>query len=190
MAELPEIEVTLTGLSIGGDSIAFDEVASVGYIKKVMRATGVVTDVLRRFEVTRGDGRKLAVKLDGAKVLRDEKNELWARLVATSQQAIEPRLRNRALERIQRYGDAVTIGRLELRRDGFTWRTLLKPKRYAWGDFDRAFYANCQIRVLGEPKGGREQLIGRIATDVGNAVLLPQLMPACAQAFASGASSA
>ena len=190
MADLPEIELTLTGLSIGGDSIAFDEVASVGYIKKVMRATGVITDVLRRFEVTRADGRKLAVKLDGAKVLRDEKNDLWGQLVASSQQSIEPRLRNRALERIQRYDEAVTIGRLELRRDGFTWRLPLRPKRYAWGDFERAFYANCQIRVLARPKGGKEQLIGRMDTDVGNAVLLPQLMPACAQAFASGAPSA
>jgi hypothetical protein len=189
MADLPELELTLTGLSVGGDSIAFDEVVSVGYIKKVMRGSGVITDVLRRFALIRADGHKLAVRLDGAKVLREEKNELWGRLVAASQQSIEPRLRNRALERIQRYDEAVTIGRLELRRDGFTWRAPLRAKRYGWGDFERAFYANCQIRVLARPKAGKEQAIGRINTDVANAVLLPQLMPACAQAFASGALS-
>jgi hypothetical protein len=154
-----------------------------------MRATGVITDVLRRFEVTRADGHRLPVKLDGAKVQRDEKNELWGRLVATSQQSIEPRLRNRALERIQRFDEAVTIGRLELRRDGFTWRAPLRAKRYAWSDFERAFYANCQIRLLAQPKGGKEQAVGHIDTDVANAVLLPRLMPACAQAFASGALS-
>jgi hypothetical protein len=184
MADLPEIELTLTGLSINGDGIAFDEVASVGYIKKVMRATGVITDVIRRFEVRGTDGRRIVAKgLDGAQVLRDEKNDLWAQLVASSQQAIEPRLRNRALERIQRYDEAVTIGRIELRRDGFAWRTPLRAKRYGWPDFHRAFYANCQIVVLAKPKGDKEQRIGTIATDVANAVLLPQLMPACAQAF-------
>jgi hypothetical protein len=186
MADLPEIELTLTGVTVAGDSIAFDEVVAVGYIKKVMRASGVITDVLRRFELRGPDDRKLAVKLDGAKVLRQEKNDLWGQLVAASQQAIEPRLRNQALERIQRYDEPVAIGRLDLRRDGFTWRAPLRAKQYGWADFDRAFYANCQIRVLAQPKGGKEQRIGSLDTNVANAVLLPRLMPACVEAFTRG----
>jgi hypothetical protein len=189
MADLPEIELTLTGLTVGGDSIAFDEVVAVGYIKKVMRASGVITDVLRRFELHGPDDRKLAVKLDGAKVLREEKNELWAQLVAASQQAIEPRLRNRALERIRRYDDTVAVGRLELSRAGITKRAPLRAKHYGWLDFDRAFYANCRIIVLAQPRGGKEQRIGRLDTDVANAVLLPKLMPACAQVFTRGSVS-
>jgi hypothetical protein len=38
--------------------------------------------------------------------------------------------------------------------------------------------------VLAEPKGKKEQKVGEIDTDTANAVLLPQLMPACAEAFA------
>jgi hypothetical protein len=184
MAGLPEIEIAPSALSVDGDAIGFDEVTGVGYVKKVMRASGVITDVFRRFFVEGGDGRRIAVKLDGARVLRDEKNDLWAQLVGASQEAIEPRLRNQALDRIQRYGESVPIGRLELSRAGFAWRVPLRGKQYGWADFNRAFYVSCQIRVLTHPKGAKEQRVGSIDTDVVNAVLLPQLMPACAAAFA------
>jgi len=184
MADLPAIDITATGIDVDGESLAFDEIVAVGYIKKVMRASGVITDVLRRFELRAEDGRRIAVKLDGAKVLRDEKNEAWSRLVAASQEAIEPRLRNRALERIQRYGEPVSIGRLELDRPGFTWRGALRSKRYAWSDFERAFYANCRIHVV-STASGKQQNVGEIDTDTANAVLLPKLMAACAETFAS-----
>ncbi|MHB8696179.1 MAG: hypothetical protein ACYDHH_33625 [Solirubrobacteraceae bacterium] len=184
MAALPAINLTATGLEIDGESLAFDEIVTVGYVKKVMRASGVITDVIRRFEVRAQDGRRLAVKLDGAKVLREEKNEAWGKLVAASQEAIEPRLRNQALEQIQRYGESVAIGRLELSRAGFVWRTPLRAKQYAWSDYHRAFYANCRIHVLSTPKGKKDQKVGEIDTQAANAVLLPQLMPACAEAFA------
>lgn len=184
MAELPVINITASGLEIDGGSIAFDEIVTVGYVKKVMRASAVITDVIRRFEVRAQDGRRLAVKLDGAKVLREEKNEAWAQLVAVSQHAIEPRLRNQALEQIQRYGEAVAIGRLELSRAGFAWHAPLRAKQYAWSDYHRAFYANCRIHVLATPKGKKDKKVGEIDTEAANAVLLPQLMPACAEAFA------
>jgi hypothetical protein len=184
VAGLPPIYVTTSGLEINGESLAFDEIVTVGYVKKVMRASGVITDVMRRFEVRAPDGRRLAVKLDGARVLREEKNEAWARLVAASQEAIEPRLRNQALEQIQRYGESVAIGRLELSRAGFAWRTPLRAKQYTWSDYHRAFYANCRIHVLSTPKGKKDQKVGELDTEAANAVLLPQLMPACAEAFA------
>jgi hypothetical protein len=157
-------------------------VLAVAYIKKVMRASGAITDVLRRFEL-RGAKTRVAVKLDGAKVLRDEKEEAWRRLVAASQELVEPRLRTQGLERLRRHGEPIGVGRLELTRDGFSHRVPLRSKQFEWSDYGRAFYVNSRIRVLATPAGGKERKVADIDTDVPNAVLLPRLMEECAAAF-------
>jgi hypothetical protein len=142
----------------------------------------VVTDVWRRFELE-ADGRRRAVKLDGAKVAAEQKQELWARLVAISQSAIEPRLRNEALEQLQRYGEPVAIGRITLSREGFAWRGPLRQKRYPWSEHHRTFFNTDRIRVLAQSPGESVRTVADIGTEIPNAVLLPRLMSVCVEAF-------
>jgi hypothetical protein len=182
MAELPEIKVTPDVLDVAGKAIAFDEVETVSYVRKPVNGSGALIDVLRRFELA-GAGRKVSVKLDGAVVLAEEKEQEWRRLIAISQERIEPRLRTEAFQRIARDGGEVRIGRLRLTREGFAWGQALRPKRYPWPEFREAYYASSRIRVEATPVGNRERRVGVLFTDTPNAVLLPRLMRDCADAF-------
>jgi hypothetical protein len=185
MADLPELLVTETGLTLGPETIAFDEVDTVGYLRKPVNGSGALLDVVRRFELG-GGGHAVSAKLDGAKVLAEEKEMLWRQLVAVSQQWIEPRLRDQALEQLRAGDTPLRFGRLELSRDGFAWHgTLKKAKRFPWSEFGEAFYASSRIRILATPIGDKLRKLGDLHTDVPNSVLLPQLMIDAAAEFAS-----
>jgi hypothetical protein len=182
MAELPEIDVTETGLTLDGATLAFDEVETVAYLRKPVNGSGALIDVLRRFELV-GAGGRISAKLDGARVEVEEKEALWRQLVAVSQEWIEPRLRRLAMERIQGHGETVSISKLELSPEGFAWRSGLRVKRYAWSEYQEAFYAYRRIRVMATPRGKRQRQVCVLLTDVPNAVLLPRLMTDAAAAF-------
>jgi hypothetical protein len=184
MADLPEIAVTETGLTIDGDTLAFDEVETVGYLRKPVNGSAALVDVLRRFELV-GAGRRIGTKLDGAKVLAEEKEALWRQLVAVSQEWIEPRLRVQALQRMQRHRETVSVSKLELSSEGFAWRSPLRAKQYAWSEYQEAYYVSRRIRVMATPDGKKERKVCDLHTDVPNAVLLPRLMSDAAAAFAS-----
>jgi len=184
MPELPSIAVTERSLQIDDDLFGFDEVTSVGYVKYVTRASGAVTNVERRFELWTPDRRR-SVNLDGARVEREERNDLWAQLVAVSQQAIEPRLRNEALNRIQRYGETVEVGKLALTRAGFAWKATLRQRQFTWPEHRRTIYENSRIKVIAH-SGGKDKTVAALGTEVPNAVLLPKLMSACGEAFTPG----
>jgi hypothetical protein len=186
MDDLPELLVTESGLTLGSDTIAFDEVDTVGYLRKPVNGSGALLDIVRRFELI-GGGRTVSAKLDGAKVLVEQKEMLWRQLVAVSQEWVEPRLRDQALERLLRGGAApLRFGRLELSRDGFAWYgTLKKVKRYPWSEFGEAYYGSSRIRILATPKGNKLRKLGDLHTDVPNSVLLPRLMTDAAAALAS-----
>lgn len=184
MAALPEIYATGAALRIDGEEIAYDAVTHVAYVRQVRRASGAIIDVVRRFELGIDGGRR-TVKLDGAKVDAEAKQELWARLVEISQRAIEPRLRDQALERVQRHGETVAVARLELDRAGFAVRGGLPRRRsFAWSEHGRTFFATDRIRVTVRADGKPERKLIDVPTEDPNAVLLPRLMAACAEALA------
>lgn len=182
MADIPVITVSETGLQIGGDAIGYDQVDTVSYIRRAVHGSGAIIDILRRFEVS-GARRSVSVKLDGAQVELEEKEQGWRTLVAASQEWIEPRLRAQTLERIQTHGQPVRVAKMKLAPDGFAWRAALRAKRYPWSEFGSAYYTNSRIRVMVKPEGGNERQLGQMLTDEPNAVLLPKLMADCAAAF-------
>jgi hypothetical protein len=181
MPEIPEIALTDGSLRIDGDVFEFDAVTSVAYVKNIIRATQTTTHVRRRFEIELPGTRRL-VDLDGARVKSEEKQTAWANLVAISQQAIEPRLREKALARLRR-GETVAVGRLELRPGGFVWRGPLRQKEFAWSAHGRTIYAVGRIKVIVPGPRGNDKTVVDLGTDVPNAVLLPKLMVACAKEF-------
>lgn len=184
IANLPDIVIAEDRLSVDGRSIAFDAVESVARVTRVMRASGVITDVIRRFELADASGRVI-VKLDGAKVMREEKQALFAQLTAVSEARIEPGLLHRTLHRLA--AEPLAVDRLLLSRDGFSWRGALRRRSHGWPEFSRAIEINDRIRVLVTPDGaGEERLLADIGAEAPNAVLLPRLMAACAARFASG----
>ena len=176
------ITVSETGLQIDGDAIGFDQIETVAYLRRAVHGSGAIIDVLRRFEAS-GAGARVSVKLDGAMVEREEKEEGWRALVAASQEWIEPRLREQALEQIRDHGAPVRVAKVELRPDGFAWRAGLRAKRYPWSEFNRAYYAASRIRVMAKRGDGKEKQIGQMFTDEPNAVLLPKLMADCFKSF-------
>jgi hypothetical protein len=188
MPEIPEIALTDGSLRIDGDVFEFDQVTSVAYVKNIIRATQTTTHVRRRFEIELPGARRL-VDLDGARVKAEEKQTAWANLVAISQQAIEPRLREKALARL-RSGETAAVGRLELRRSGFAWRGPLRQKEFPWSAHGRTIYAVGRIKVIVRGARGGEKTVVDIGTDVPNAVLLPKLMSACASEFGDRADAA
>ncbi|MDQ6606178.1 MAG: hypothetical protein M3Z06_06470 [Actinomycetota bacterium] len=181
MPEIPEIALTDGCLRIDGDVFEFDAVTSVAYVKNIFRATQTTTHVRRRFEIELADSRRL-VDLDGARVKAEEKQTAWANLVAISQQAIEPRLREKALARL-RSGETVSVGRLELRRSGFAWRGPFRQKEFPWSAHGRTIYAVGRIKVIVSSPRRNDKTVVDLGTDVPNAVLLPKLMVACAKEF-------
>ncbi len=181
MPEIPEIALSDGSLRIDGDIFEFDAVTSVSYVKNIIRATQTTTHVRRRFEIELPGTRRL-VDLDGARVKSEEKQTAWANLVAISQQAIEPRLREKALTRL-RSGETVAVGRLELRPSGFAWRGAVRQKSFPWSAHSRTSYAVGRIKVIVSGPRGNEKTVVDLGTDVPNAVLLPKLMFACAQEF-------
>ncbi len=149
-----------------------------------MRASGVITDIIRRFELADEAGR-VTVKLDGAKVQREEKQELFARLVAMSEADIEPDLVHRTLDRIAT--EPLAVDRLLLSRDGFSWRGPLRRRAHGWPEFSRAVEFRDRIRVLLRPAGeGQERTLADIGAEAPNAVLLPRLMALCARRYGPG----
>ncbi|MDQ6691615.1 MAG: hypothetical protein M3Z13_02500 [Candidatus Dormibacteraeota bacterium] len=181
MPEIPEIALTDGSLRIDGDVFEFDAVTSVSYVKNIIRATQTTTHVRRRFAIEL-PGERRQVDLDGARVKSEEKQTAWANLVAISQQAIEPRLREKALARL-RAGETVTVGRLELRPGGFAWRGALRQKEFPWSAHGRTIYAVGRIKVIVPGPRGNDRTVVDLGTDVPNAVLLPKLMVACVKEF-------
>lgn len=186
MAQLPQIAITASSVQIDQDEFRFAEVTSVGYLRVTTRASGVITNLVRRFEID-ASGRRHRLNLDGVKVLATEREQIWRRLVGVCQEAIEPRLRSEALELLRAGGDTFSVGRLELDAAGFSWRGALRPKRFGWPEHRRTYFRSGQIKiVVGQADGrGREKTAIVLGTEVLNAVLLPKLMIACAGAFGS-----
>ncbi len=183
MPEIPEIALTDGSLRIDEDVFAFDAVTSVAYVKHVTRASGAITNLRRRFEIE-SPGMHRLLDLDGARIKSEEKQTAWANLVAISQQAIEPRLRAKALERLRR-GETVVIGRLALSRSAFAWRGPLRQREFPWSAHGRTIYAVGRIKVIAHTTRGSDKTVADLGTEVPNAVLLPKLMVACAKEFAA-----
>jgi hypothetical protein len=174
VADIPTIELTETTLRIGVDEFTLEAVTSVSYLRLVTSASGAVTNLTRRFRIEQ-PGRTVELKLDGAQVQAEEKQAAWEHLVAISQRQIEPRLYEQAMMAL-RAGETVRIDKLELSREGFVWRGILRQKRYTWPEFAATSVSRGLIRITVRNPKGQEKAAGDLATESPNAVLVPRLM--------------
>ena len=185
MADIPEIELGEGTLRIGDDVFTFAEVTSVAYMRLVTVGTATVTNLTRRFKLEQ-PGKKIEVKLDGAKVQAEERQGLWEQLVDIAKREIEPRLRAEALEWL-RDGKVIEVERLQLSRDGFRWRGRLGVKEFAWSDFAGTSLRRALVKIEARTPKGATKTIGDLGTETPNAVLIPELMASCAREFGAGA---
>ena len=168
-------------MRIDDNEFGYDEVTGVSYFKHVTRANFSVAELTRRFDLQAGE-RTLSLKLDGFGRDREERQERWGLLVAISQRAIEPLLRERSLARIRR-GETVTIDRLALNASSFAFQGRLRRGEYPWRRFLRTRFKLGYIAVFAADDARRERMICELTTARTDVVLLPKLMIACAAEF-------
>lgn len=190
-------------LIIDTDVIVVDEITAVSYWNKTIRDRRLTTPskyVDRGFSVADSRGTKTLRLTDPGKKRVPESDAAWNGLVDISRRFIEPRLCQRIVGWL-RAGRTFTIENrwfsLVLSGAGFTI-SASHTETHPWTDFDHAAIGltldafrpvggeDGQVKVYGRSGMGRgPHRLFSLWNDVPNVVLLPTLMPMCAEAFAA-----
>jgi len=170
-----------TFVDYSGKRIFYQDIVSVTY-HSIKRSVNFIPMEQSYHFAIRSEREEISLSFSSAFYIRNkEKQDTWARLIALSDQLIEPLLVEKLVGLIFREGRTVAVGGVLLDKIGYCRSKFFGGKAcVAWGE---KIYVPQYVTgdvVLFKDENGKARQFTRVPMSTQNAVVLPKLIRACA----------
>jgi hypothetical protein len=177
--------VTADSLTFGNDEVRFADVIGVAYWIVQVSTNAIPTATQRYVELTTATGKLKVPCINGSvqkRATKDLMQTTWQSLVAVLERAVEPRLCDEALARMQA-GAPVAVKGVSLSRDGVSVsRTMRGEQVHPWSSITGTAFHAGNVQIFAD--NGKKP-VAQVAMAVPNAVLLPVLLQQGRVAFSA-----